>query len=159
MLSRLGLAEQNMTVEVFPHIPRAMGLGGSSALAVAICGRRYAYDLNLSDGRINELAFECETAHGTPSGIDNTVATYVHHAVSTKSRSKPAPGQVQNVNLGQSLELVIGVTGKESLTADGSACTCVVAAVPGSIRQYLRPDRTAYELGHEALRRSTRRAR
>ena len=25
-----------MTIEVFPHVPRAMGLGGSSALAVAI---------------------------------------------------------------------------------------------------------------------------
>ena len=61
LLSQLGLAEQNMTIEVFPHIPRAMGLGGSSALAVAILRAvDHAYALNLSDGHINELAFECE---------------------------------------------------------------------------------------------------
>ena len=67
MLSRLGLEEQNTTIEVFPHIPRAMGLGGSSALAVAILRAvDHAYDLNLSDGRINELAFGAKkplTAH------------------------------------------------------------------------------------------------
>ena len=58
-MSQIGLANENMTIEVFPHIPRAMGLGGSSALAVAILrAADEAYGLQLSDGRINELAFE-----------------------------------------------------------------------------------------------------
>lgn len=155
MLSQLGLAEQNMIIEVFPHIPRAMGLGGSSALAVAILRAvDDAYGLKLSDGRINELAFECEkTAHGTPSGIDNTVATYGAPLLYQRQQDA-AQGQARftNIDLGQPLEMVIGVTGKESLTAD------TVARVRASWQQY--PDR--YEslfdqigqltkLGHDAL--------
>jgi hydroxymethylglutaryl-CoA reductase len=67
-----------MLIEVFPHVPRAMGLGGSSALAVAILrALDHSYGLGLDNERINALAFECEkAAHGTPSGVDNTVATY-----------------------------------------------------------------------------------
>ena len=55
-----------------------MGLGGSSALAVAILrALDHSYGLGLDNERINALAFECEkAAHGTPSGVDNTVATY-----------------------------------------------------------------------------------
>ena len=155
MLSRLGLAEQNTTIEVFPHIPRAMGLGGSSALAVAILRAvDHAYDLNLSDGRINELAFECEkTAHGTPSGIDNTVATYGTPLLYQRNQDQDQQqAKFKTINLGQSLELVIGITGKESLTAD------TVARVRASWQQY--PDRydsifdqigQLTELGHDAL--------
>ena len=56
MLEQLGLHNENMTIEVFPHIPRAMGLGGSSALAVAIIRAiDHAYKLDLKDGRINEF--------------------------------------------------------------------------------------------------------
>ena len=78
ILEELELADENMTIEVIPHVPRAMGLGGSSALAVAIIrSLDQTYDLKLSSDRINRLAYECEkAAHGTPSGIDNTIATY-----------------------------------------------------------------------------------
>ncbi len=155
LLSHLGLAEENMTIEVFPHIPRAMGLGGSSALAVAILRAvDDAYSLKLSDGRINELAFECEkTAHGTPSGIDNTVATYGTPLLYQRQQEQDQQqASFNEVRLGESLELVIGVTGKESLTAD------TVARVRSSWQQY--PDRyeaifdqigQLTQLGHDAL--------
>ena len=63
---------------VHSSLPRAMGLGSSAAFAVAIVR---AFDghsaLGLDDRRVNEIAFECEKlAHGTPSGVDNTLATY-----------------------------------------------------------------------------------
>lgn len=155
LMSQIGLANENMTIEVFPHIPRAMGLGGSSALAVAILrAADEAYGLQLSDGRINELAFECEkTAHGTPSGIDNTVATYGAPLLYQRQQDEAQQqARFTNVTLGQPLEMVIGVTGKESLTAD------TVARVRASWQQY--PDR--YEslfdqigqlttIGHDAL--------
>ena len=78
VLQALDLEDRSMTIEVIPHVPRAMGLGGSSAMAVAVIrALDKTFALRLSDGRVNELAFECEkAAHGTPSGIDNTVATY-----------------------------------------------------------------------------------
>ena len=136
LMSQIGLASENMTIEVFPHIPRAMGLGGSSALAVAILrAADEAYGLQLSDGRINELAFECEkTAHGTPSGIDNTVATYGAPLLYQRQQDEAQQqARFTNITLGQPLEIVIGVTGKESLTAD------TVARVRASWQQY--PDR------------------
>jgi len=60
------------------RLPRAMGLGSSAAIAVAITrGIDQAFDLGIDDERVNAIAFECEKlAHGTPSGIDNTIATY-----------------------------------------------------------------------------------
>ena len=36
LIHDLELSEEAMTIEVFPNVPKAMGLGGSSALAVAI---------------------------------------------------------------------------------------------------------------------------
>ena len=131
-----------MTIEVFPHIPRAMGLGGSSALAVAIIRAiDHAYKLGLNDGRINELAFECEkAAHGTPSGVDNTVATYGSPLYYQRRDEQPL---FSTVKLGQPLELVIGMTGKESLTAD------TVAKVRASWQQYPERYETIFDqIGH-----------
>ena len=142
MLEQLGLDKENMTIEVFPHIPRAMGLGGSSALAVAIIRAiDHAYKLGLNDGRINELAFECEkAAHGTPSGVDNTVATYGSPLYYQRRDEQPL---FSTVKLGQPLELVIGMTGKESLTAD------TVARVRASWQQYPERYETIFDqIGH-----------
>lgn len=120
ILDELGLLNEAMTIEVFPHVPRAMGLGGSSALAVAILRAvDHAYGLKLGDVRINELAFECEkAAHGTPSGVDNTVATYGTPLIYKRTDGQPI---FATLKLGEPLDLVVGLTGKESLTADAVA--------------------------------------
>jgi hydroxymethylglutaryl-CoA reductase len=117
ILNDLDLDRENMTIEVFPHIPRAMGLGGSSALAVAILRALDAqFDLGMDNSRINELAYECEkAAHGTPSGVDNTVATYGTPLRYQKVDSKPI---FRDLRLTEPLQLVVGITGRESLTAD-----------------------------------------
>ena len=78
ILDNLGIREQGFTIRVRSALPRAMGLGSSAAFAVAIVR---AFDrllgLSLGDERVNEIAFDCEKlAHGSPSGVDNTVATY-----------------------------------------------------------------------------------
>ena len=127
LLVALGLADQAMTIEVIPHIPRAMGLGGSSALAVAIIrALDHAYRLDLDDATINGHAYECEkVAHGTPSGIDNTIATYGMPLLfqrgatgdPTDSDSAVEP-LIQEIRLGAPVPLVIGITGRESLTAN-----------------------------------------
>ncbi len=120
ILDELNVSDQNMTIEVFPHVPRAMGLGGSSALAVSIIRAvDHAFDLSLGDEKVNALAFECEkAAHGTPSGVDNTVATYGVPLMYRRENDVPI---FDTLRLGQPLELIVGITGRHSLTADAVA--------------------------------------
>jgi hydroxymethylglutaryl-CoA reductase len=115
ILERLGLMGRPMRIEVFPNVPRAMGLGGSAAVAVAIIRALNAhFDLRLSDAEVNALAFESEKmAHGTPSGIDNTVATYGRFVL---FRSGDPP-TMRTISPARPIPLVIGMTGVESLTA------------------------------------------
>jgi hydroxymethylglutaryl-CoA reductase len=125
ILEQLELAKESMTIEVIPHVPRAMGLGGSSALAVAIIRAvDVAFGLSLSNERINRLAYECEkAAHGTPSGIDNTIATYgtpllYQRNTTQDSEEGAADARFDSIKLAEPLPLVIGITGRESLTAN-----------------------------------------
>ena len=60
------------------NLPGFSGIGASAASSVAIA-RALAeeFRMDLSDEKINEIAYEAEKAYaGTPSGIDNTAATY-----------------------------------------------------------------------------------
>jgi len=73
-----GIADAHFSIRVHSRLPRAMGLGSSAAFAVAIA-RAFNTELalGLDDSKINAVAFQCEKiAHGTPSGIDNTIATF-----------------------------------------------------------------------------------
>lgn len=115
ILDRLGLTDRNLRIEVFPDVPRGMGLGGSAAIAVAIIralDRHFA--LKLSDEQVNDLAYLSEEiAHGSPSGIDNTLATYGKPLVYRRG----APPLVEPLALRSPLHLVIGMTAAEGLTA------------------------------------------
>jgi hydroxymethylglutaryl-CoA reductase len=115
ILTRLGLDQEDMRIEIFPHIPRAAGLGGSAALAVAII-RALAqyYKLDLSNEEISQLAYESEViAHGSASGIDNTLATYGKFTLFRKG----TPPFMQDISSPEPIPIVIGLTGVESLTA------------------------------------------
>jgi hydroxymethylglutaryl-CoA reductase len=118
VFDKLGLTERSMRIEVFPNVPRGMGLGGSSAIAVAIVrALDQHFKLALSDAQVNELAYECEkVAHGTPSGIDNTVATYGQFLLYKRYDDGRAP-LMREVKAAKPIPLVIGISGKESLTA------------------------------------------
>lgn len=115
LLERLDLSQRSLRIQVVPEMPRAMGLGGSAALAVAVIralDRHCA--LGLDDDAVCALAFECEKiVHGTPSGIDNTVATYGNALLYQRGE----PAQIRSLALKQPLPLVIGLSGSESLTA------------------------------------------
>ena len=78
LLDALGVEQRNWRIHVDSRLPLGKGLGSSAAIAVATAR---AFDrklgLGLDKARINDVAFEVEKlAHGTPSGIDNTLATY-----------------------------------------------------------------------------------
>ncbi len=114
ILKELNLEDRDMRIEIFPHIPRAMGLGGSAALAVAIIrALSEHYQLDLSDETINDLAYRSEQiVHGTPSGIDNTMATYGQFILYRKGN----PPLIKPVEVPKPIPLVIGISGVESLT-------------------------------------------
>ena len=118
LLEKLQLSERTMTIEVFPNVPRAVGLGGSSALAVSVIRALDShFGLRLAAEEVNAFAFECErAAHGTPSGVDNTLATYGKTMLYQAAR-EDAPAKFEELALGKPLPLVVGMSGKESLTA------------------------------------------
>ncbi len=115
IMDQLGLADRGMRIEVFPDVPRGMGMGGSAALAVAIVrALDIHYRLGLGDEEVNELAYQSEQiAHGKPSGIDNTLATYGKPLVYRMG----TPPLVEPLNIPQPLSLVVGRTRTEGLTA------------------------------------------
>jgi len=78
LLGEMGIENTNWRIGVNSRLPFGKGLGSSAAIAVAIVR---AFDqrlgLGLDDERVNAIAFACEKlAHGTPSGVDNTLSTY-----------------------------------------------------------------------------------
>ena len=114
ILTSVGLDKTPLQILVFPGIPRAMGLGGSAALAVSmIRALSHFANLNLTDEQINEIAYESEKlVHGTPSGIDNTMATY-GKLIKYKKDAQP---KTELIELEKPLPIVIGLSGTEGLT-------------------------------------------
>jgi hydroxymethylglutaryl-CoA reductase len=96
-----------------------MGLGGSAAMAVAIIrALDQHFKLGLTDVQVNELAFNCEkVAHGTPSGIDNTVATYGKFVLYKRPDQADQQPMMRELHVPKPIPMVIGISGKESLTA------------------------------------------
>ncbi len=115
ILEELHLTDKDMRIEVFPNVPRAMGLGGSAALAVAIIRALVDfYKIELSNAEISRIAYDSEKiVHGTPSGIDNTMATYGQFILFKKG----TPPEMTEIKTPRPIPIVIGLTGVESLTA------------------------------------------
>ncbi len=133
ILDKLGLSNRGMCIEVFPDVPRSMGLGGSAAIAVAIVrALDRHYRIGLSDEDVNRLAYESEKiAHGSPSGLDNTLACYAKPLV-----FRPGdPPLVEPLNIRKPIPAVIGITGREGLTAK----------TVGRVREAWRQDKKLYE--------------
>lgn len=99
----------------------ASGIGASAASCVAIArALSEHFDLNLSDEKINEIAYEGEKGyHGTPSGIDNTASTFGGLIWFEKGENKV----MDKISIPAPIEVVMGNTGK---VADTSAAVAGV---------------------------------
>jgi mevalonate kinase len=126
----------------------ASGIGASAASCVAIArALSDEFGLHISDERINEIAFEGERAyHGTPSGVDNTAATYGGLIWFVRNK----PNVIERIEVREPIEIVMGNTGKVADT---------VAVVDGvRERKEKHPEkydkifRDAEELAHSARR-------
>ena len=93
-------------------LPGFSGLGASAASSVAIA-RAIAEELamKLPAERINEIAYEAEKAYaGTPSGIDNTAATYGGLLWFRKNMSGGS-NTIEKLGIRKPVEIIIGSTG------------------------------------------------
>ena len=97
----------------------ASGMGASAACAVAIARAiNDEFKLNYADEQINKAAFEGETAgSGTPSGIDNTVATYGGFIVFTKNLLGGA-NKIELLKIKKPIEIVLANSGLTALTKE-----------------------------------------
>lgn len=80
LLKELNINRENLSIliELQSTVPEFGGAGLSAALSVALVKAFSDYKkLNLTNEQVTKIAYEGEKMfHGTPSGIDNTVATY-----------------------------------------------------------------------------------
>ncbi len=115
ILDQMGLSKKGMKIEVFSDIPRGMGLGGSAAIAVSIIkALNNHFKLALNQDEINEMALESEKiAHGNPSGIDNTMATYGHPLI-FRNGDNPL---IEPLNINETFSILVGFSSTEGLTA------------------------------------------
>ncbi|MBN1245660.1 mevalonate kinase [Candidatus Bathyarchaeota archaeon] len=118
MLKTMGLDPKlPLNIWVGGSLPGFSGLGASAASSVAIA-RAIAEELslNLSDEKINQIAYEAEKAYaGNPSGIDNTAATY-GGLMWFKKNTAGGPDSVERLRIRKPVEIVIGSTGKVANT-------------------------------------------
>jgi len=111
-----GVGSDGLDIQVHARIPVAMGLGASAAFAVAVIrALATANDLNMSDSAVNDLAYRCEElTHGTPSGVDNHVATFAEPLLFRKDDAMPG----ERIRLVEMPPIVLASSGDRGLTRD-----------------------------------------
>jgi mevalonate kinase len=104
----------NLEIKIHSTIPVASGLGSGAAVTVALVRALSAHlDYSMTDEEVNAFAYEIEKLHhGTPSGIDNTVVTYVKPVYFVKGES------MEVFKAGRSFTIVIADTGISALTKE-----------------------------------------
>lgn len=102
-----------LKVEVKSEIPLSVGLGSSAAIAVSsVAAVAHAADISLTKEEISSIAFEAEkVVHGTPSGVDNSVATFGGVMIYEQ-------GKIEYLDVKSPIPLVIGNTLKERNTGE-----------------------------------------
>ncbi len=89
------------------------GIGASAAMATSVA-RAFSdlYGLGLDDEKINAISYEAEKGSaGTPSGIDNTCATYGGLLWFVKDMSGGGSNTMARIRLPNPVEVVLGSTG------------------------------------------------
>jgi len=113
MLKTIGLAPKTpLNIWLGGSLPGFSGLGASAASSVAIA-RAIAeeFGINLSDERINEIAYEAEKAYaGNPSGIDNTAATF-GGLLWFKKNITGGANTIVKLSIKKPVKIIIGSTG------------------------------------------------
>lgn len=131
----VGCDADGYAIRVRSDLPRAMGLGSSAALSVALVralADRSARRLRTDD--VNAIAFELEKIfHGTPSGIDNSIVAY--GGLIGFHRDSSGGARVRELGAGRLVPLVVAL---------GRAPRQTKSVVSG-LRERWQSDPAAYE--------------
>lgn len=95
------------------------GIGASAAMATSIA-RAFSdyFNLNLNDEQINRISYEGEKGSaGTPSGIDNTCATF-GGLLWFEKNLQGGENKIELLEIKQPIEIVLGNTGLSSVTSE-----------------------------------------
>ena len=150
MLKAMGLDPKKAAMDIWlgGNLPGFSGLGASAASSVAIA-RAIAeeFNLDLSDERINDAAYEAEKAYaGNPSGIDNTAATF-GGLIWFKKNLSGGSNTIEQLSIREPVEIVIGNTG---IVANTKAMVAGVAErKKQNPEKYSAIFRQAEKLAHE----------
>jgi len=114
VLKAMGIEPETVAFDIWlgGNLPGFSGLGASAASSVAIA-RAIAEEIGkrFSDEKINEIAYEAEKAYaGTPSGIDNTAATF-GGLLWFEKNMKGGDNTIGKLRIRNPVEIVIGSTG------------------------------------------------
>jgi mevalonate kinase len=114
MLKAMGMNPEEVSLDIWlgGNLPGFSGIGASAASSVAIA-RAIAdeFGMNLSDERINEIAYEAEKAYaGTPSGIDNTAATF-GGLIWFRKNLAGGPNTIERLNIKEPVEIIMANSG------------------------------------------------
>jgi mevalonate kinase len=95
------------------------GIGASAAMATAIARAFSEYfNLNLNDEQVNRISYEGEKGSaGTPSGIDNTCATF-GGLLWFEKNMKGGENKIELIKIKKPVEIVLGNTGISSVTSE-----------------------------------------
>ncbi len=118
LAKQLGMVD-GLELEVRTELPIGAGMGSSAAFSVATTrALAQATGRNLGNDDVSRIAYEGEKiAHGTPSGIDNTVATY-GGLVWFKKNLEGGPNAIERLKAKKPLEMVVGTCPRKGTTKE-----------------------------------------
>ncbi|VVB98745.1 Mevalonate kinase [uncultured archaeon] len=109
---KIDTAKTPLKITLTGDLECASGMGASAALASSVArALNEHFKLGFDDERINEIAFIAETAgSGTPSGIDNTCATYGGMIIFEKNLAG-GKNKIELLKVKKPLHIVLASTG------------------------------------------------
>ncbi len=115
----IDLSEQGISITLGGKLVCASGIGASAASCTAIArALSDEFRLGWDNTKVNACAFEGEKGyHGTPSGIDNTAATF-GGIVWYKRDLKGGPPTIETIKMKEPTDIVIASTGITASTKD-----------------------------------------
>ncbi len=115
---KIDLKRQGLEIRFGGDLVAASGIGASAASCAALSrALNEEFDFRFNDEQINSLAYEGEKGyHGSPSGIDNTAATY-GGLIWFERNLQGGQNIIERLKMKKPVEIVIANTGITASTA------------------------------------------